>query len=688
MAETNFMLQDIRSTLLGCSLFPLVLIMPGYVVGWALNLFDFRARLVHSRLALSLLLSVAISPVLFYLLASFLSFSATFLVTALFFMAFVVLVIVDRPAFPLFHNKAMKWVFICAILWIAIALFLLVDIQIGRELFFSVVSYDQTTRISIVDAMSRTGVPPVNPSYYPGYPVQMNFLYFFWYILSRMVDQIGGSQVDARGAFFASTIWCGIALMCTIAFYLRMRISKNSMNIWALALIGISLLTVSGLDFLPVSFAMRYAGGVVSDIEHWNEQITGWFGSLLWVPHHVAAMIACLVGVMLALSMRGQTIKRQYILMVVAGIAFASAFGLSVWVTFVFVLFWGVWIVIHFVGQKDINLVLPMIFAGIVALALSVTFLLGIFSSVGAGGSSTGFPITFEVRAFSIADQILLSSSRTVHSILRLILLPFNYFLELGFYFLIGILWLRQKYKEAKDNPLYAMEMILFWVAFFVGTFMRSTVIENNDLGWRAWLPAQFILLIWGVDIFSQFLPFTIPRVDLSGRTKLNLLILAVLGISKKFLDFSLLRSSYYLALGHEVGNRIYSARQAYAVINQTLPEDVVVQYNPASTINRPIGLYGMRQSAISDRTAYGIPTDIYLAKATAVQRIFNLQNISDWLMVDNLCREHFIDVLVIVDGDKLWDSLNVLKLARPPLYMDKYFAVFTCGTYATSQVP
>lgn len=684
MTEINFMLQDLSSTLLGFLLFPLVLIAPGYVVGWLLRLFDFRTRALHSRLALSLLLSVAISPVLFYLLSSLFSFTAAFLGMALFFIAFIVLVCMDRPALPVFRNKAMKWVAACAVIWIAIALFSLVDIQTGKELYFSVVAYDQTTRISIVDAMTRTGVPPVNPSYYPGYPVQMNFLYFFWYILGSMIDQIGGAQVDARGAFFASTIWSGIALMSAIAFYLRLRNIKNDRNIWVLALIGVGLLAVTGLDFLPASVAMRYVEGAVGDIEQWNEQITAWAGSLLWVPHHVAALVACLVGTMLALSMRGQTPARQYVLMAVAGIAFASAFGLSVWVTFVFVLFWSVWIFVHLIQRKDTDLVLPMIFAGVVALALSTIFLLGILSGLGEGGAGGEFPITFDVRSFLILNQHISSSPKIVQSILRLAFLPINYFFELGFYFFVGIIWLRQKRKEAKNDPQYLMEMILFGASFFVGTFMRSTLIENNDLGWRAWLPGQFILLIWGVDILKEFN----ARPGYPPRTKFNLVILVVFGIVTTLMDITLLRSGYYLVFGRDAGDQIYSARQAYTVVNQILPEDAVVQYNPASYINRPSGLYGMRQSAISDRSAYGIPQNVYLAKVSAIRKIFDMQNISNWQSIDYLCKEHFIDALVIADNDKLWSSLNTLKEKRIPLYMDKNFAVFTCGSYAASHTP
>ncbi|MEP7134902.1 MAG: hypothetical protein ABI904_08215 [Chloroflexota bacterium] len=687
MAESNFMLKDVASTLLGFLLFPTILIMPGYIVCWSLNLFDFRLRLLHSRLALSLLISIAITPILFYLLASLFSFSVVFIVLALCLVVFIVLVFIDRPSFSSFHNKTMIWAVTCALVWILISLFSLVDLQNGHELFFSVVAFDQTTRISLVDAMTRTGIPPANPSFYPGRPVQLNLLYFFWYIFGSIIDQIGGSQVDARGAFFASTIWCGIALMAVIAFYLRLRNKTNGANIWLLVLMGVGLLLVTGLDVLPVSLAIGFVP--LGDIEHWNEQITAWVGSLLWVPHHVAAMIACLVGVMLALSMRRQTIARQYVLMTIAGVSFASAFGLSVWVTLVFVIFWGIWMGVSFLLGKDREVVVPLLFAGVIAFVLSYKFLAGVLAGIHGNGEPGGWlPIIFGVRSFLPLDTFTSSYSKIIQTAFRLVFLPLNYFLELGFFFLAGVIWVRQRRKELSQDQYYLMETILLGTALFVGTFMRSTLLNTNDLGWRAWLPGQFVLLIWGVDVLTQFLQSSQVRARISPRIKFYLTLLVVLGIVTTLLDLYLLRSFYYVTFGDEAGAQTYSARMAYQAVNQSLPEDAIIQYNPVKFIDRPSGLYGMHQSAISDRTAYGIPRNVYDAKVVAIRVIFDMENVSGWQAIDSLCQQNFIDALVLTSDDKLWQSLNVLEPERHSLYIDENYAVFTCGNYAGFSLP
>jgi hypothetical protein len=532
--------------------------------------------------------------------------------------------------------------------------------------------------------MTRTGVPPINPSYYPGHPVKLTFLYFFWYILGSILDIAGGKLVDARTALFASIIWCGIALMALIAFYLRLRDGRDAGKIWRRALIGIASLTITGLDIIPAIALMRYGHGALGDLEQWNEQITAWIGSLLWVPHHVASLIAGIVGVMLVHSVRGKPSGKQFVALIFAGAAFASALGLSVWVTLVLVIFWGIWMLCLYFQKEQRTLLLPMFTAGVVALLLAEPFLLGLLSGSGSGGSGA-FPIAFDVRAFRLADPFLVNSSFLWKSFIRLLLLPLNYFLELGFFFLVAFVWLKTNKGELRKNPFYFAETLLLGVAFLLGTFARSTLIDNNDLGWRAWLPGQFVLLIWGVDVLEGFIKSPRSRFVLSQRTKYNLVLLAVLGVSTTILDVTLLRFAYYFSFGTEAGRQIYSARQAYTVINQMLPKNVIVQYNPSGAINRPSGLYGMRQSAISDRTVYGVPFNEYHVKVAAVSEIFNVKNVQSWSLLDTLCDKYFINVIMIVDSDPLWNSLSLLEKQRAALYKDDYNAVFFCGSESAS---
>jgi len=67
----NFTVVDTLGTLKACAALLPFMFAPGYVAGWALDLFEFRQRRPILRLILAVPLSIAICPMLSYLLARF-----------------------------------------------------------------------------------------------------------------------------------------------------------------------------------------------------------------------------------------------------------------------------------------------------------------------------------------------------------------------------------------------------------------------------------------------------------------------------------------------------------------------------------------------------------------------------------------------------------------------------------------
>jgi hypothetical protein len=458
--SVNFSVQDIFGSLLAFILFPLVFVFPGYVCACIFNLFDFKKRLLPARLTIAVMISMAISPILFFLGYRLGSSVCAFALITLFLTGFVSLFWLERKTIPGSWGDAGSgqtvaiWIFVG---WSLFAILSLIDIQLGKHLYYSVVSFDLTNRVSIINAITRTGVPPIIPGYFDGNYVHLTFLYYFWYILCSLIDHIGGKWVDARLAMIASVAWCGISLMCTIALYLRLRNPWNGSKAWKSALLGIGALTISGLDVLPVSIVMivsRLVHGRMApegDIEHWNEQITAWLGAIIWVPHHVASLIACVAGFLLIQSVWGKSAKNQIAAAGIAGLAFASATGLSLYVTAVFVIFWAAWILFLFLDKKEYRNVFVMILSGIFALIATSPFLSDLLR--GSSSSATAsFPVTFQVRVFRPFLPFLSSFPEAVKNLFNLSVLPLNYFMELGFYFVAGYFWLRKNGKTARTG--------------------------------------------------------------------------------------------------------------------------------------------------------------------------------------------------------------------------------------------
>jgi hypothetical protein len=708
MPSLNFALHDVFGVLLAFLIFPSVILFPGYVIGWAVDLFEFRRRPILTRHAIAVLVSIAVVPILLYLLALFLSFDAVIFLVLCFFILYLWIMTTGRSnngyQFPRINNHA-RLVFLVATGWVLVSILSLVDMQWGKNLYYNIVALDFATRATLVNAITRTGVPPVNPSYFAGYPVFISSLYYFWYILCSVVKQLGWGILDARMTLIAGDVWCGLALSALIAFYLSVRNNVIGESAWKTAFFGISLLAVSGLDFIPASIVMlgtRVSSGYMwphGDLEHWNEQITAWVGSLFWAPHHVAAVIACMTGFLILQYYRSGPAAEKLPQFVLAGLAFASAIGLSTWVTLVFAVFLGVWSIVLLVWYKDKAAFLLLVLTGVAALMFAVPFLTEMLK----GGTGGGIPVAFEVRRFRLAIPFLGGLSPLHQNLIYFLLLPLNYLLELGFFFIVAVLWLRQ-YRRVKidSTPYFISEIILLCVVTLVCSVIRSTVVGTNDLGWRGWLLGQFILLVWATDLnrWMLFLP------DVRGFIRQNLApkqtgikkwiaLTLVIGVATTVLDVALLR--FWPALvdfnvagfpntlspDPRLGARTFDSRLAYEFINNELPKDVVIQQNPISDvdrIDRPSGLYANRQFAISYNAPFNIPLPLLKERSKQISEIFLLDHQNSWDAIDMLCKQYFIDILIVSEQDPLWKGIPLLEQQRTVLYQNRYYAVLPCG--------
>ncbi len=280
-------------------------------------------------------------------------------------------------------------------------------------------------------------------------------------------------------------------------------------------------------------------------------------------------------------------------------------------------------------------------------------------------------------------------------NIFNSILLPLNYLFELGFFLLIGLEWWQNRRRlEWRTNPYKTAEVILLTTTFILASFFRSVIITGNDFGWRVWMFGQFVLLVWAVDIF-QFAwkkvntdePDTIPLDKQATRSRRIIWLFLVIGVMTTVLDVFLLRTYDFnvdsINPKARIGERIYAARLAYNYIQDNLPENVIVQDNPELILDHPSGLYETRQMAISDHTSYGIPIDDYKAMVKGIGAIFSSVDLNNWQVIDRVCREYSIDVLIYRDTDPPWASLSQLEKLRPPLYQNQYYRIFACGDFA-----
>ncbi len=675
LPEAHFMREDLVGVGLATLLFAAVLIPPGYLVGWLFDLLEFRRRSRPWQVLTSLVLSISIVPIVDYLLWSNVSIRAvwTFYSIAAIFFAGI--------SFRAHRRSIPKWFLAALFIWFAIACLSGIDLQFGNRLFPSVLTYDLNLRTALVDGIARNGLPAQNPLFYPGQPQPLRY-HYFWMIPCALVDLLGGKWVNARHALIASNVWCGWALMALVVLYLRYFHPAGDRGLEQRAKWGIALLAIGGLDVIPnlifdAVYAFTHAGTVLPSSGWWNAgRVIGLSDAVLWVAHNIAACIACLTGfLLLSRESRSKPIGAA----LCAGLCFASAAGLSIYVTFTFAIFlviWGARVLFLEGWRQRLAWALSAIVAGVCARPY-------LHSISDAGGPAGQFAM-FAVRSFGISEIALSALGFGARQIAwgNLITLPLNYFIETGVWFALAVLWWRRGRRSQPETAALTM----FAVSLLVGSFLRSGVISNNDLGWRSTLIGQMILVIWSIAPLRAFWRSK-HLVPWRGRLK----VLLAVGLASSVYEIAILR--FYLPLtasgavrqvswmasDPQPGRRNYDVRQVYERLGQMLPPNAVLQANPDSWDDLYQGLYGMRQTASFD-SACGSGFGGKSACASMQTHLVALFKDQAGANPDEVCDRWGINALIVKDDDPVFNDPTAWPWQRPALAANERVRAVRCG--------
>jgi hypothetical protein len=593
---SNFTLQDAVGCVVAVIVFASALYAPGFLLGYATDLFGFRRMGAAHRSLWAIAVSFSVTPFAVYFVGKYagLNVACGLLVG----LSILFLALAWRL------RGGAKWsrrdVVLAAVgvsAWVAFVVFSLADIQVGGKLYFSVVEFDQSYRVAFTDAVLRTGVPPANPLYFAGRAQPMRY-YYFWYVVCAIVARIG--HVSSRQAFMASSVWSGFGLVAFVGLYVRHFLGVAG-NVRRQTWITVALLAVTGADLLPAAGSIFGQTALNGDMEWWSvDQVSSWQDSVLWVPHHTASLLCCMMCFLLLWMLRenGRT-KHRIVALIVAGVAFASAFGLSIYVAFGFALLMLAWLARLVVGRrKDFALARSILLAGAVSLVLLAPFLrelTGTASRTDSGASArAGHVLSLSVRRM-IDPQLLtglpaFAAWNKAHPVLldqamRIVLLLPGLALELGFY--AAVLWMllfvRRK-DEARGLALYLTGWGLVMVMF-----LRSAVIDSNDFGFRAALLPQFFLLLLAGDLLaSWWIPGRVQVVAKTPWRRRTLYGLMALGVAGTLYQGVMLR--IFLPLeAHDPANgfsslpeQVFQARTAFAQLDRVADKSAVVEFNPA----------------------------------------------------------------------------------------------------------
>ncbi|MFL6451411.1 MAG: hypothetical protein ACJ746_27600 [Bryobacteraceae bacterium] len=686
----NYTLADLAESLLAIVMFFPVLFVPGYVIGWVTSCFRFRELSPRWRSLLSIPLSMAVCPATIYWLASFAGWPGVSVLFLAFFAYWLWMLWGnaghERWSIWLEDIKAVnRGVWLIGLAWAVIVLASLLEIQLKGRLYFSVTSFDHAVRTAITETIAKVGSHPNNPFYYLTGPVPLRY-HFFWFLPCGFIAYVMDGLTPAKTCIYGSAVWCGWGFLALIAATFRFLLGFAGEALRRRIYLAIAFTAVTGLDLLPTAYAY-HRGTVYPDMEWWNiNQITSWWDTALWVPHHFAALVIGVTGVLVCWDARTATTRKSLITHgLLAGLVFGSLVGTSVYVGFVTAAFLAVWTGLAAL-KREARQFVALAISGCLSIVIAVPYLHSL-SGKGDGGAF----MTFSVRHFWLADEFVAAHDlgQAWSLVLRLVGAPVNYFVELGFFFVVGLVFLWKAKVRRNLSPALQLTVLLAGISVFIATFFRSGVIWMNDLGVRGLLPAQFVLLLWAADLFGDS-SFRTPQV--SAHTprsiwKWGWALLLVFGVGGTIYQVSILRIHGMLAdrglirpwfvPDRHLGERTFALRQAYDAAKIVLPADAVIQNNPKWTYDDIyFGLYSDRQTAAYDPSCgaqFGGDPKACAQMFPALADLFADSTALDLKGVTELCNTLSIRALVIKDKDGIWNREPTWLRSLPVIVENAY---------------
>ena len=704
----QFFLRDFSAGLVATMLLGVLLLAPGYLLGWTTDVWRFRSRSPAARAAASLVLAIAVVPCATFLVARLTSLAVAAALLVLVAAVGIVATLRRRAGFDLrlaLTDALTRRALVVAGAWTLLVLLLLSDLQIGHSLYPNLVAYDYAKHVSVTDAVRRTGVPPLNPSFRLGEGITL-YYYYVWFLVCSIADLLGGPLVGARGAVFGGTVLVGLALVSIVALYVRLIFAADApidvrrRSIW----ITVALLVVGGLDIILMPYELAHGARLPLSLDWLNEQVTMWTNSALWVPHHLASVIAELTAFLVLLDAPRQSTRGRAALVVIAGLAIGSGAGLSVWVTIAFAVFWALWVVASLALRRPLDAGLAVA-AGCVGLLAAAPFVL----DLSRASLMHSAPVELWVRGFDPLDDYLdvTGAGDRRRQVYRLAALPINYAFELGFFAVASAgYWWRRRGGKLDRGEIGVVLLAL--AGLLIGSFVRSAI-RSNDLGWRAMMLAQFAALLWSGQFVAGLLRSRATsdspaspgprsrRLVLAG-----LAVLAAIGLASSLYDLVMTRFYLFGARpggplastrmwGRGGAETAYDLREAYAWTGRTLPSNAIVQANPRAPaglayLGKPVdvfaGLYGTRPTIAGDAeygTLYGVPRDLYTGVADPIAAVFTDSLPVDPLEVTRMCRRLGIQAWLVTVADSAFRDRGSWVWREPPLFSNRSTRVLGC---------
>ena len=342
--------------------------------------------------------------------------------------------------------------------------------------------YDHA-KIAMIDEMARLGVPPGNPFFGETGGTSRLVYYYLWHFSAAELAaafRVSGWTADI--ALTWVTAFASLAVMMGLAVRLA---GRRSAAMWVVPLaLAASLRPLLGMIWSAdrLDAVLQPATG-----------FAGWLFQSPWVPQHLMAASCVVTAVVLTGGLAERGILRVGALALLA----AAAFGSSTWVGGVTFALAAPVIGAALLWQAErgqrLRLLARFAIAGIAAIALAAPFLLDQLALAASRDVGSVVLDPMEVLGAAFPDPLRRQLDLPAY---WLVLLP----VELPAIIITGALAAVALLRAPLDRDVGRETLVLALlaaVALAVSWLLASTLGGNNDLGWRAVLPAVAVLTVF-----------------------------------------------------------------------------------------------------------------------------------------------------------------------------------------------
>ncbi|WP_375461945.1 hypothetical protein [uncultured Enterovirga sp.] len=643
----NFSVVDASGLLIAALLYVPLLVLPGFAIAASLNLLGFRDLSVTRRWGVAILTGFSLLPWLGATLIRFAGSPAALAVTAGLALVGAAQVVRQR-CLPGWGWKGEGW----TALWILIVVVVWIDVDAGGGLRQPILIIDLVKHAATTWALAETGAPPIDPFF--AREGRVGYYYFF-YTLTALADVVGRPLVDPRAAFGGLVVWTGFGLFALLDRLLDRSGFVRGLDPLLVRRCCLALLPAAGLDIVPVGWSGMTTGVWMPILEWWNDQVCWWLTSLIWVPHHVAGLLAAWFGfLVLADEAEGQG-KPDVWRLSLAGVAFASCAGLSVWVSVGAVATAGVWML--WLGlERRWRPALLLGAAGVVSLILAAPHL----ADIAANRMDARIGVGFSIRRFGPLESLHLDPVSS--ALARFVVLPFNYYIGFGVFASGSLLYWRMAGRTgAQGNDVARLLAASAGASLLVGGFFASTILAN-DLGWRVVLFAQAAAFCWTVAAVARWISERRAAGQPRARAPAFIVALALVGYAgslhtlvwQRAYPWSGFPDTAFMNARPDIDRAL---RVAYGWANERLPAAFVLQHNPAPGRVFDFGLYSRHRVGVADREAqlFGAHPDAVRERIDALLPVFLVSEPA--ASVRERARKAGIDMLVVTAADPVWQD-------------------------------